>query len=127
MNPPNIRSRSAQAFTRPIRRLVLFVLGIIAVLAVLAVAPPTSAAGSQFFPQTGHAISGPFMAYWQAHGGLPIFGYPLTDEQTDPETGLTVQYFERAVFEYHPENPPEWQVLLRRLGAEALAARKDAA
>ena len=34
--------------------------------------------------------------------------------------------FERAVFEYHPENPPEWQVLLRRIGAEALA-RRDAA
>jgi hypothetical protein len=27
-----------------------------------------------------------------------------------------VQYFERAVFEYHPNNPPEYQVLLQRLG-----------
>ena len=107
MNSSNIRSRSAQAFTRPIRRLVLFVLGISAVLAVLAAAPPVSAAGSQFFPQTGHAISGPFMAYWQAHGGLPIFGYPISDAQNDvdPISGKTVlvQWFERARFELHPE------------------------
>jgi hypothetical protein len=36
-----------------------------------------------------------------------------------------VQYFERAVFEYHPENDEPYRVLLRRLGAEALA-RKEA-
>jgi hypothetical protein len=33
------------------------------------------------------------------------------------------QYFERAVFEWHPDNPEPWKLLLRRLGAEALAER----
>lgn len=31
--------------------------------------------------------------------------------------------FERAVFEYHPENDDPYKVLLRRLGAEALEER----
>lgn len=76
------------------------------------------------FPETGRGVGGGFLWFWEHNGGLPIFGYPLTEELV--EDGRTVQYFERAVFEYHPENPPEWQVLLRRIGAEALA-RRDAA
>jgi hypothetical protein len=28
----------------------------------------------------------------------------------------TVQYFERSVFEYHPENQPPYNVLLSQLG-----------
>ena len=32
--------------------------------------------------------------------------------------GRTVQYFERARFEWHPENSPPWDILLGRLGAE---------
>ena len=63
------------------------------------------------------------MWFWEHNGGLPIFGFPLTDEIA--EDGQTVQYFERAVFEYHPENDEPYRVLLRRLGAEALA-RKEA-
>ena len=77
----------------------------------------------RMFPETGHGIGGGFRWFWEHNGGLPIFGYPLTDELV--EDGRTVQYFERAVFEYWPENPPEWHVLLRRLGAEALARRED--
>jgi len=73
----------------------------------------------QWFPETGHAVGGAFLQFWRARGGLPIFGYPLSDELR--EDGRTVQYFERAVFEWHPENADPWKVLLRRLGAEALA------
>lgn len=73
------------------------------------------------FPETGHGIGGGFRWFWEHNGGLPIFGYPLTDELQ--EDGRTVQYFERAVFEYHPENSDPWKVLLRRIGAEALARR----
>ena len=41
----------------------------------------------------------------------------------DPQTGLVTQYFERAVFEYHPNNPEPYTVLLRRLGADDLQSR----
>lgn len=60
----------------------------------------------QAFAQTGKAVRGPFLAYWQAHGGLPIYGYPISDEIAEVlEDGkpYLVQYFERARFEYHPE------------------------
>lgn len=71
-----------------------------------------------YFPQTGHRLCFGFRDYWQAHGGLAIFGYPLSEEYRDPASGLTVQYFERQRLEYHPDNPPTWQVeggLLGRL------------
>jgi hypothetical protein len=54
------------------------------------------------FPATGHTVSGKFLDYWQANGGLAIFGYPISDEFT--ENGRTVQYFERQRFELHPEH-----------------------
>lgn len=62
-------------------------------------APPGG--GRRFFPETGHSLGGRFLAYWDSHGGLAQFGLPLTEEVT--EGGLTVQWFERARFEYHPE------------------------
>ncbi len=79
---------------------------------------PTGAQDSRFFPETGHQVSGRFLDYWQQNGGLPVFGYPLTDELT--EDGRTVQYFERTRFEYAPENTPPYDVLLGRIGVTAL-------
>jgi hypothetical protein len=79
----------------------------------------TAAGDGQWFSETGCYVGGAFWAYWRERGGLPIFGYPLTSERQ--EGGMTVQYFERAVFEWHPDNPEPYKVLLRRLGAEALA------
>ena len=73
----------------------------------------------QWFSETGCHVGVAFWIYWRELGGLPIFGYPLTNERT--EGGMAVQYFERAVFEWHPHNPEPYKVLLRRLGAEALA------
>jgi hypothetical protein len=65
-------------------------------------------------------VSGPFLAYWDAHGGLMQQGYPISDElrQISPTDGreYTVQYFEGAVFEYHPQTPAPYDVLLSLLG-----------
>jgi hypothetical protein len=82
--------------------------------------PAAAQTGSRYFPQTGHTVQGRFLEYWDSHGGLAQQGYPLTEEQrevspTDGKT-YTVQYFERAVFEYHPENPVPYDVLLSLLG-----------
>jgi hypothetical protein len=79
-----------------------------------------SSGGCQTFPQTGHKVCGRFLTYWQSHGGLAQQGYPLSEEfqETSDLNGLpyTVQYFERAVFEYHPENKPPYDVELSQLG-----------
>jgi hypothetical protein len=75
-----------------------------------------------YFPETGHTLQGKFLAYWQAHGALSQFGYPLTEEFFEPDGPnnalLQVQYFERNRFELHPENQPPNDVLLGTLGLE---------
>lgn len=82
----------------------------------------------RFFPEVGHTLGSPFKAYWDSHGGLPIFGFPLSEpfEEKSATDGNTyvVQYFERNRFEYHPESkgtPQEVQLGL--LGSEALRRR----
>ncbi|MGI8587491.1 MAG: DUF5107 domain-containing protein [Chloroflexia bacterium] len=78
-------------------------------------------AGARYFAPTGHSLRGPFLAYWQAHGGLAQFGFPISEEVT--EGGHRVQYFQRNRFEYHPENRPPYDVLLGLLGRDMLARR----
>ncbi len=82
-----------------------------------------SNANCTYYPQTGHWLCFGFRDYWKSHGGLAIFGYPISEEFTDPQTGFTVQYFERQRFEYHPENPPAWQVEGGLLGSELVPGR----
>ncbi len=50
---------------------------------------------------------------------LALFGLPVSEPQTETVEGssYTVQWFERARFELHPENQPPYNVLLGRLGA----------
>ncbi len=83
----------------------------------------TRAAGAapveQCFPETGFCVRDRFLAYWQAHGGLAINGYPLTAERQERlEDGntYTVQYFERVRLEYHPESTAPDDVQLGQLG-----------
>lgn len=88
-----------------------------------------------YFPETGHSLCHGFREYWHSYGldlgdpgvsmreSIALFGYPISEESVDPDTGLVTQYFERAVFEWHPGVWPErYDVLLRRLGAERLNA-----
>jgi len=78
----------------------------------------TASPDVQYFPETGHSVGHGFLRYWQQFGGLPIFGYPITDEMQ--EDGITVQYFERARFEWHPgSNPARYDVELGLVGVEA--------
>ncbi len=87
----------------------------------------------RFFAETGHNLCGAILSAWRAQGldldgchpvseaeSLGLFGLPLSDEQTETIEGkeYTVQWFERARFELHPENQPPYNVLLGRLGAE---------
>lgn len=81
---------------------------------------PNEDPGGVAFAQTGHRLGGSFLKYWQSHGGLIQQGYPISDEFTEVSDldgkPYTVQYFERAVFEYHPENDEANRVLLSQLG-----------
>ncbi|HWQ13481.1 MAG TPA: hypothetical protein VNL77_11810 [Roseiflexaceae bacterium] len=81
--------------------------------------------GADYFPETGHSLGGAFRAYWQANGGLAVFGYPISEEfvEVNPADGraYTVQYFERNRFEYHPELAgTRYEVLLGLLGNQVV-------
>jgi hypothetical protein len=82
---------------------------------------PTRQANCQSFPETGKTVCGRFLTYWKDHGALAQQGYPISNEfqEVSDVNGktYTVQYFERAVFEMHPENKPPYDVLLSLLGS----------
>jgi len=96
-------------------------------------APPAPCAGDcTRYAETGHTLRGTFRRYWAASGGLPVFGFPLTEEVREVSAidgrEYTVQWFERARFESHPEYAgTDYEVLLGHLGREALAARPEVA
>lgn len=75
----------------------------------------------------GHEVSDQFADFWQRNGGIAIFGWPITPQRHETlADGLlyTVQYFERARFELHPEHAgTPFEIQLGRLGAELVNAR----
>ncbi len=108
-------------------------------------AAPARTQGCLYFEETRHNLCNQqsdegFMHYWSTNGlefdGLPgtshaeslaLFGYPLTEAymETNPDGDIVLtQWFERARFEWHPNNRDQYSVLLGRLGAEVLAANR---
>jgi hypothetical protein len=70
-----------------------------------------------YFEETQQAIAPEFADYWQANGGIERFGYPISRPVV--LDGYVSQFFQRAVFEHHPENEGTTsEVLLRLLGNE---------
>ncbi|MFL5732645.1 MAG: hypothetical protein ACJ78Q_05530 [Chloroflexia bacterium] len=100
-------------------------LSVLALLAVMLPALPSAShtyaqAPCRTFPETGKTVCDKFLTYWTGHGGLAQQGYPISDaaaekSDTDGKVYIT-QYFERAVFEQHPEFAPPNDVLLSLLG-----------
>ncbi|WP_054535170.1 hypothetical protein [Herpetosiphon geysericola] len=89
----------------------------------------------QHFATTDRKLCGAFLSYWQNHGldlgepgisyaeSLALFGLPLTAPhmETNPDGDrVLTQWFERARFEWHPDNPAEFKVQLGRLAAEQI-------
>ena len=73
------------------------------------------------------------MSYWNSNGlefdgrsgksaaeSLALFGLPISEpfETSIEGQQVLVQWFERARFEWHPNNPAAYRVQLGRLGAE---------
>lgn len=94
-----------------------------------------------FFRATSHQVCDEFLRAFRSFGlnfpntpgisfeeSLALFGLPISEPLTEIIEGkeYTVQWFERARFELHPENQPPANVLFGRLGAE-LAAAQDGA
>ncbi len=94
---------------------------------------PSRAANCRTFQETGFTVCDRFLQYWNENGGLAQQGYPITDtfveQNAPPPAGdgktHTVQYFQRARFELHPENQAPYDVLLGLLGAEEFHAKYE--
>ncbi len=41
------------------------------------IAPFDNTTTRRYFPQTGHSLSGEFLSFWRAFGGVTLFGYPI--------------------------------------------------
>ena len=87
----------------------------------------------RWFVETQHYICGEFFYYWHNHGlqfdsnaryndaeRIALFGLPISSfrRQTINGQEFFVQLFERARFEYHPENQAAFKVQLGLLGRE---------
>ena len=82
----------------------------------------------EFFEVTGHNLSGKLLDYWRSTGGLPVYGYPISEPFTEKSNSdgknYTVQYFERNRLELHPEAAgTPFEVQLGLLGSELLDAQ----
>lgn len=78
----------------------------------------------RYFPVTGHTIRYGFRAFWEKFGNLVLFGYPISEEFVQPN-GVTVQYFERARFEWsstYTDHPERFNVRLGLVGSEVVTA-----
>jgi hypothetical protein len=102
---------------RPSPRIVL-VAGLVALALLLVLVPFTLYAQEteRYFSETGHTVKSEFLAYFNQHGGLRIFGFPITEQFI--MNGRTVQYFQHARLDLFPENQVSQRVQLGKLGEE---------
>jgi hypothetical protein len=101
--------------------------------------PKADPSAPHYVAQTGHAIAPQFWGFYSRNGlefdgnkrakspaeSLALFGFPVSEAQMEPGADgqmYLTQWFERAKFEYHPENKPPYDVLLGRLGADVYQA-----
>jgi Tol biopolymer transport system component len=104
--------------------------------------------GCLWFAETQHSVCDQapgrgFKSYWQSHGvefdgcadcsfaeSLALFGLPLTEPRMETNaagTTMLVQWFERARFEWHPDQPDQYKVLLGLLGNQVSIGLKPIA
>ncbi len=82
---------------------------------------------AMFFPETGASLSSPYREFWEQHGGVAIFGYPITPPQDVPNAKppYQVQWFERARLEYHPDKAGQPDAItLGNIGSEYTAGKR---
>ena len=111
------------------RRLVLLALALMLTLGLAPLTPGGTgevAAGDRFcFQETKYCAENAFLDFWRANGALEILGFPVSQPFVD-NRGLIVQFYERAIMEWHPENSdPRYRVLLTLLGNDLVATRPE--
>lgn len=84
------------------------------------VEPFPNSDGHQYFSETKHGVHSVWLDYFNKNGGITYFGYPISEILI--ESGLLVQYFQRARVEYHPENAgTQYMIQLGLLGDQYIS------
>ena len=66
------------------------------------------------FKETKYRICFSFLEFFQANGGVPVFGFPISNFEL--QDNLIVQNFQNCRIEWRPESPPGQRVVLTPLG-----------
>ena len=77
---------------------------------------PENFPACRYFPETKQRVCYAFLDFFDSHGGIAQFGYPISNFEIHDLR--IVQYFYRARIEWHPQNPPGERVRLADLGLE---------
>jgi hypothetical protein len=76
------------------------------------------------FKETGKSVKGYWLQWYDEHGGVDVFGNPLTEVIKDPITGWHSQYFQKAVLDWRiGEDGTPW--IERRLLGDLLYPVSD--
>lgn len=97
-------------------RIVLAILTSLVLIVLPVSAENGLAVPREFFPEAGHWVIGEFLEYFNDHGGLAIFGYPLTEPYY--QDGVLIQYFQNARMEWAAGPEGSYVVQLGHLGEE---------
>lgn len=112
------------------RRILVPLVILVGLLMAQSGLPAIAQSDCQTFPETGKTVCGVFLTYWKTHGGLAQQGFPISNvikEVSSDGKTYDTQYFERAVFELHPENRgTPYEVLLSLVGRERFDRRYPA-
>ena len=90
-------------------------------IGVMMISPPVYAEDGlslprEFFPEVGHWVIGEFLDFFNEHGGLAVFGYPITEPYY--QNGMLIQYFQNARMEWQMAKDGSYSVQLGHLGEE---------
>ncbi len=104
------------------RRLIVAACLLVLVLAGWAAPLARAQDGPFYFPRTGHHLTNDqgFLAFWQAHNGEQLLGFPVTEAFGDADAAQ--QYFERGRLEQYAAADGSTQVRTGRVGAEFASA-----
>jgi hypothetical protein len=100
------------------RSLAIFITLCLLSASWVSVRAQTQDPNSKYFSETGHNVKGDFLKFYNSNpNAIFLYGYPITEEFVNKD-GKTVQYFQRARFEYRVDLPEGQRVQFTQLGRE---------
>jgi hypothetical protein len=106
--------------------ITLFTMSLICSFGTVANGAPQAQLDQRCFSETNFCIAGRIREFWDENGGLPVFGFPVGQQQATVIEGNTyqAQWFQRNRLELHPEKARPYDVLIGRVGADLLKQQR---